>query len=159
MCAVIASRSSAALSRSLGAGDTDQFDEIPQWTALADGQGFDRGARDWFAAALGEVVRLVKRDAWLECASDPPSEEVVKASIFLLLDLARAELPQPLIGPVSGGGLQVEWRLGVRELEIEVRPDGSLEFLTADGEDEVDEGILPNDSESIEGLVAWLLDG
>jgi hypothetical protein len=40
--------------------------------------------------------------------------------------------PYPQILPVSGGGVQVEFQLGGRELELEFLANGALAILTVD---------------------------
>jgi hypothetical protein len=49
--------------------------------------------------------------------------------------LAQAEvdgLPPPSVVPASGGGIQLEWHLGVRELEIEFHSQDSAEYIYTD---------------------------
>jgi hypothetical protein len=67
-------------------------------------------------------------------------------------------LPVPYVIPVSGGGLQLEWQVGSRELEIEFLPDGSALFLRVAGE-QLEEGMFPSDPDvpQVQELFCWLL--
>lgn len=38
-------------------------------------------------------------------------------------------MPEPSVSPVSGGGLGFHWRADARDLEIEILPDGRVEYL------------------------------
>ena len=65
------------------------------------------------------------------------------------------DLPLPQVVPVPGGGVQLEWRHGRREVEIEILPDGTMEFLRVeDGEprDEELTGVVP-----LPPLFAWFI--
>jgi hypothetical protein len=59
---------------------------------------------------------------------------MVERAIQLLTFLEWDDLPVPQIGPVPGGGIQIEWHVAERELAIEVLPNGSVEFLPVEGE-------------------------
>jgi len=81
--------------------------------------------------------------------------------------VASADLPMPAISPVTGGGLGIAWMLEPRRLEIEVLPDGSLEYFTVErmaGEEQVTEGTLPRERLGetpglMRPLIDWLLHG
>lgn len=83
-----------------------------------------------------------------------------------------AGFPPPHVAPIEGGGLQYEWmrrnRDRNRDVEIEVRPDGTLEYLRAemghipafDDFSKMIEGPLSLDRpDEIRDLLAWLTDG
>lgn len=52
-------------------------------------------------------------------------------------------MPMPHFAPVSGGGIQLEWRRQNRELELEILPNGEIAFLKAPEPGEMEEGVLP----------------
>ena len=62
------------------------------------------------------------------------------------------------IAPVSGGGVQIEGQIGARELEIEVLPDGRLEYLRCVDGDAKDEGMIDSITDCANHL-AWLKKG
>jgi hypothetical protein len=82
----------------------------------------------------------------------------------LIRELDAFDLPTAYIGPVSGGGLGVEWRNGNRDLTLEILPDGTLEYLKAERSatgldiDHMEDGDLPSDRlGEVRVLIRWLL--
>ena len=57
---------------------------------------------------------------------------VLEAMNRLIKEIDSYELTQAHIGPVPGGGIGIEWRYGNRDLNLEILPDGSIEFLKAE---------------------------
>jgi hypothetical protein len=58
------------------------------------------------------------------------------------------------IAPVSGGGVQFEWHIGARELELEILPEGSVQFLIVEG-GQMQEGDVVTRA-TLEALLRWL---
>ncbi len=74
----------------------------------------------------------------------PGIQPVVKETASDLIEtLHKAGAPMPHFAPVSGGGIQLEWRKKNRELELEILPNGEIAFLKAPEPGEMEEGILP----------------
>lgn len=78
-----------------------------------------------------------------------------------------AGFPPPHVAPIEGGGIQYEWtrRDRDRDVEIEVRPDGTLEYLRVeigpgpalDDFSKMVEGPLsPDRPDEVRGLLEWL---
>jgi hypothetical protein len=84
-------------------------------------------------------------------------EEIVRLAGELLLPLHRLNPPMPRIAPILGGGIQFEWRRGDKELEIEITPDGRVEYLAIEG-DVSQEDRLPDPHNDVWALVEWLTD-
>jgi len=81
-------------------------------------------------------------DNWDTYGSPRIQHAAVERAVQVLRAADREDPPPPRVVPVSGGGLQIGWAAGARELEIEMLPDGSIEFLRAEG-NEVAEAPLP----------------
>lgn len=115
-------------------------------------------ASDWFLASVGTVARLSKLPAdWDSYGSPPVTAEARSQALRLLALLNGQASAMPQIGPVPGGGLQMEWSQGHRALELEVRPDGSVEFLRAYDDDKMEEGRIPTDRvDRLRQQVHWL---
>jgi hypothetical protein len=66
-------------------------------------------------------------------------------------------LPEPEIFPGSGGGVQFEWSVKKRELEIEFSESGKICTLTVEADNPVEESSF-NIEElwKVEGLLTWL---
>ena len=114
----------------------------------------------WGAEAVKEVLRVATlRADWDGYGSPPPTEKAVSASTGLLLGIPRLgfeDLPVPRVFPVAGGGIQLEWRAGRRELEIEILADGSLEFLKVENGEPLEEGEIEPVARHMRSLFAWL---
>jgi hypothetical protein len=83
------------------------------------------------------------------------TDRALFALIELLHRLTHRDLPPPHLSPVPGGGLQLEWELPPRGLELEVLPDGSVAFLTVEN-DVVQEGPLGEEVGRLQELIGWL---
>jgi hypothetical protein len=95
----------------------------------------------WLQDAQKELQALKKMpENWDSYGSPEITNEASKKVADLLGELARFGMSKPNIFPVSGGGLQLEWQKNARELEIEILPDGNIEFLIVDQNGEMREG-------------------
>ncbi len=79
---------------------------------------------------------------WDSYGSSPPSEISVKAAVRLILDIDFEYFVSPRIVPVSGGGVQLEWSLGSRDVEIEINDEGSAEYLECSLGKPIEEGPI-----------------
>lgn len=95
----------------------------------------------WLQDAQKELQTLKNLpENWDSYGSPQITIEAGKKAADLLTELARFGMSKPKLFPVSGGGLQLEWQKTDRELEIEILPDGSIEFLIVDQNGEMREG-------------------
>jgi hypothetical protein len=124
-----------------------------QWTA---GIPFES---QWELHALRGVFRTEGlRQDWDSYGSLPPSMKAIDVSLHLVRKIAEldlGDLPVPHVAPVPGGGIQFEWRVGDRELELEILPDGAIESLRAERGEPLDEAALgPSE---LHALLAWVV--
>lgn len=114
--------------------------------------------RDWFVASVHRLEGVVElKENWDASGSPAPSASSLLAAIRVFCAVAPELPPQPAVVPVLGGGLQLEWHIGSRELEIEVLPEGDCAYLTVDG-GQTDEGLCPADAaERLRGLIRWVM--
>ena len=115
----------------------------------------------WELEALRGVFRAeaLQRD-WDSYGSPPPTLVAVNTSLSLLRGIAQLDLPDlavPHVAPVPGGGIQLEWGAGERQLEFEILPDGSVDYLKAEGGGPVEQGTLT--ASRVHSLLAWLVGG
>jgi len=111
----------------------------------------------WLEPSLHRIRELAAMPTnWDTYGSPSIQPEAVDAAIHLLQKVANLSPAMPHIVPVSGGGLQLEWSIGRRELEIGVTPAGALDYLT-DDDDNMDGGALTlTDTSSLAEIFTWL---
>lgn len=110
-------------------------------------------------APLRVITQLAQSEHdWDGYGSAPIQQEAVATAIEILKATDVVGPPTPRIGPVTGGGLQFEWSVGGRELELEVLPDGSLEWVKTDDDGVMSDGELPRfGADSAHQLIDWLM--
>ena len=118
---------------------------------------------DWIrdAGHLVEELRGLMPD-WDGYNSPAISVAAIESAYKLIRCMGRNDVPVPRVAPVTGGGVALTFLNASRVLELEVLPDGSVEFLCAEkhsgGSHTADEGQLsiPRLFEA-QYLVDWLL--
>lgn len=108
----------------------------------------------WLEDSQNELHKLKELpENWDRYGSPKIENRAVKTTADLLTNLAKFGMPKPRIFPVSGGGLQLEWQQNSRELEIEVLPDGKIEYLKVYEDGEMTEGVI--NEANVWQLVKW----
>ena len=135
-----------------------EFSSSSQWSLVLH-------VLNWSTWQVNTVKRILQfqslQDNWDSYGSHRPSFNVIRSAVSILLKVTLDDPPMPRIVPVPGGGIQFEWRKGRRELEIEVRPDGSIEYLKIEGGNPFGDGEeleLPSTA-NVESLLFWLIAG
>lgn len=123
-----------------------------------------RGERtETYQQVRAKAHRLLSLDeGWDTYKARVPGKRVMSFALHFLRDAIGVLMdhglgvPAPFLVPTPSGGVQLEWSVGTRELELEIPEKGRFEFLAVDGE------------ESIEGetsrwtamrLVRWVITG
>lgn len=106
---------------------------------------------------LKELAQLPTN--WNGYGSPKISSDAIGECLTLLTDMAKLGMPMPSIIPISGGGLQIEWRNAKCELEIEIMPDKSVHYLITDSSKKMLEGSIVNNSNIAEfmPLTSWFM--
>ena len=95
----------------------------------------------WLQDSQNELQRLKNLPKnWDSYGSSEITDKASKKTADLLHKSACLGLNKPNLFPVSGGGLQLEWQNAGRELEIEILPEGDIEFLIVDENGKMKEG-------------------
>ena len=112
----------------------------------------------WQKEAIIALCRLASLPmGWDSYGSPPPSDRALHIAERLVTAINLEDLPVPYIIPVSGGGIQIEWNIPPRELELEILPDGSVEYARVENDVVVEEGSLdPYNADHILSLLSWL---
>lgn len=117
-----------------------------------------RSEQDWLRDCVQSLLRLVQSPHDWDGYGSPPVQQSALETAILLLAVVfdRSQISAPAIMPVSGGGVQLGWHIGHRELELEVLPDGSAEYLTVEQGDPVGSGSVSIERpKQVIGLVDW----
>jgi len=123
----------------------------------------------WVTETLTRVNRVAELPPDWDSEGSPPTDpKQVRAALQLLdrlCELTSDDPPAPYVCPVSGGGLQFEWSVGNRSLELEFSQENTVLFLTEEqspsGETEAmasGEYRITRTEKSLR-LVEWLLTG
>jgi hypothetical protein len=119
----------------------------------------------WVDDARRTLAKLaILPDNWEGRGSPAIQTGVITLAFQILNELESYDLPTAHVGPVPGGGIGIEWRYGNRDLNLEILPDGSLEFLkaekTSSGFDpnQMVDGQIPSDRvNEVRALIRWLM--
>jgi len=122
-------------------------------------------SKPWVEKARRSAAALTKlQPNWDDQGSPAPKRIVLDVLDRLIGHIECYDLTTAHIGPVSGGGVGIEWRYGMRDLNIEILADGSLEYLKAeksltgfDSMEMVDGRIASDRLNDVRPLVRWLL--
>jgi len=104
---------------------------------------------------LGEIAKLPQN--WDSYGSPPPTPIAVETVMDLLLKIDDRNLPFVRVVPVSGGGVQLEWCVSDRELQLEISGDGTAQYLQIENGQPIKEGEVAPTAEQIRSLLIWLV--
>ena len=113
------------------------------------------GSPEWLVDARKRLARLrVCLKIGTVKGGRHRSQSAIESAQRLLEEIeAYSELPPVRIGPSASGGLGLEWRYENRDLDLDISPDGSIEYLKSTrvgsqfGMDNMEEGqITPDNS-------------
>jgi len=111
----------------------------------------------WHRRALGSLLRLTRLpEAWDSYGSPRLQSAALESAGRLIGLLSLHNPPFPHVSPVPGGGVQFEWEYFGRGLEIEVLPDGTVEFLAVAEDGRMSEGQLSETHKQLPRLIRWL---
>jgi hypothetical protein len=127
-----------------------------QWSGVT--PLFVSKANHWLRSALEKISELARLpENWDSYGSRPIQQPAIEQAANLVACLSKLDPPYPQIFPVPGGGIQLELQQGQRELELEILPDGSIEYLLVAEGGEMLEGSIPSSSRGdIYRLAYWL---
>ncbi len=113
----------------------------------------------WQLYALREIQSVAALPAnWDGAGSPSVTQRAISTAINHLVRLTELrDLPTPHVAPVSGGGIQLVWVTASRQFDIEVLPNGTIEYLVSEGKTPKYEGQLKrSDYEVTKVLAAWV---
>jgi hypothetical protein len=105
---------------------------------------------------LGELANLPPN--WDGYGSPPPTRVALNVVMDVLLHIDDRNLPSVRVVPVSGGGIQLEWRVSTRELQLEISCDGSAQYLQLEnGVPFFEEELVSLTMDRAKSLASWLI--
>ena len=111
----------------------------------------------WHVEPIKKILgALLLPGNWDSYGGRTPGREAAVVAINIIASIVREDPPRPRVVPLGTGGIQLEWRNGQRELEVECSPDGSIEALKIEGDAE-GESYPSCNSADIASLLAWLM--
>lgn len=132
-----------------------QREQSSQWTQVTP----LRVSAGWLHGALEQIRELTQLTTnWDGRESPPLQRPSLNTAMLILAALEEFAVDVPSISPVSGGGLQFEWARDGKELELEVLPNGEIEFLLVNPDGTTMENGIP--ATNVAGtrlLLNWLL--
>ncbi len=126
----------------------------PQWSRVVLVAKYSR----WQIQAITKILGLLSLpNDWDSYGSPPPTEIAATSAIQLVTDINLDYFLSPRVVPVPGGGVQLEWSFGPREVEIEIDDDGSVEYLKTEKGNPIEEKqISLADFPVIRSLLLWV---
>jgi hypothetical protein len=111
---------------------------------------------------IDEIKELPEN--WNGYGSSGIDEGILKSVLSLLEKLKNTrdiKLSIPFVCPVSGGGIQFEWSLGCKHLELEFSDNDTIVFLKEETVNDIPQmssgEISANDMNEICLLLEWLI--
>ncbi len=93
---------------------------------------------------------------WDSYGSPKISDDLIMAAKRFLYQL-EFEFIAPRVVPVSGGGIQLEWQIGERELELEFTDSENIGYLKVRNEKPIEESQFNlNDFNAGRSAIQWL---
>jgi len=93
---------------------------------------------------------------WDSYGSPKISDDLIMAAKRFLYQL-EFEFIAPRVVPVSGGGIQLEWQIGERELELEFTDSENIGYLKVSNEEPIEESQFNrNDFNTGRNTIQWL---
>jgi hypothetical protein len=114
----------------------------------------------WLHKAFEDLQKLHQLGAnWDGYGSPAVNPCVLEQGARILSALEIEGLPAPVICPVPGGGIQFEWEYAGRAMEIEVLPDGTIQYLAVEGGASEEDTLPAGSVDYTRRLLAWLIQG
>lgn len=117
-------------------------------------------AADWLLPTLRAVVSLRNLPSnWDGYGSPQIASPAMQTAQQFLKAIGSLDVPAPHVAPVTGGGIHFTWLTPGKELEIGVKPDGSMNVLIEAAGDPPYESTMqwPEHALTARRLVEWLI--
>lgn len=121
-------------------------------------------APEWLMPTLQALARLGDlANDWDGYGSPPIRPVALQAARRLVSALEPLSLPTPAVCPITGGGIGFTWQCNGRELDIEILPDGSAQYLAVTTDPATGQAVIREEPLTLDqpeygqALTAWLI--
>ena len=114
----------------------------------------------WMVSALDQIESLrALPDNWDGYRSPAIGNAEIDRLRQVILSISDLGMPIPFVGPMAGGGVEVEWQCRGRDLGFEVEPSSDfVTYLQVDFDGGMEEGTChPDNYLKLRELANWLL--
>ena len=88
----------------------------------------------WLKETYDRIAALeALKENWDSYGGLPVANDAISMLRMLLSNLDIEDMPTPHVAPLPDGGIGLHWRVGARDLEIEVEATGEVLSLQTDG--------------------------
>lgn len=117
-----------------------------------------RDKPEWFIPTVKALTELLQLpEDWNSYGAPRVDPYSIAAAISLLASIMRDDSPPPAVVPTGRGGVQLEWHLSNRDLEVELLPGGRILVCYEDLIEQTEwEGELTTDLDAIRKLLQEL---
>jgi len=116
------------------------------------------GLLPWKLQTIYKILGLSNlEENWDSYGGKPTDQIIINKTVELIQSLSFPydEMPLPAVIPTSEGGLQLEWSEGGKELEIEIRSSGDIEWFMCQNGEPIEEGFVKEIAQ-LNSLVSWV---
>jgi hypothetical protein len=112
----------------------------------------------WLKEVYDRISALAElEENWDSHGGLPVASGAISETRILLSNLAIEELPKPHVAPIPDGSVGLHWRVGGRDLEIEIEASGPVHYLkTYVGCDSIEDGDVHSLKDAQDAL-DWVL--
>lgn len=114
----------------------------------------------WMIPVVTRILELERlRANWDGYGTAPVDRDTATKALRLVGQIAALgveDLPAPFVGPVTGGGIMLEWTVATRQLTVAILPEGRIEYMKCEASEPFEEEELRSIARAGE-LVSWLM--
>lgn len=104
------------------------------------------------SAQLNQLADLPSN--WDSYSSPPVSSVAILKARTIIVQLDIGDLPKPHVCAVAGGGVGLHWRVGTRDLELDIDADAKIAFVQTILPDQMTDGTVER-IEDLQSVIDW----
>src|SRR5438874_2082228 len=108
-----------------GSKSDSAFTNSKQWVRVK-----DLGSPPWLKEICDRINEVsLLPSGWDTHSASPVATRASSHARILISNLNLEDFPRPSVSAIADGGIGFHWRLGQRDLELEITSDGEILFL------------------------------